>query len=174
MAHFSRGKSTDGHLAFLVPDDTEKLRVLIAPASGDGFAVPAGDEFTPEWPAPVHTIEDGSVLQVLVLPSSRESAKFPAVAGRENVVLDFLVKNLKSTQGIEFTTSQQLRLIDPDGHFVQPNSLTNKLGCRLDDGDVIPPGQARRFFAVYDLPLGAPKRLEYRGFEVETTTVDLD
>ena len=90
-----------------------------------------------------------------------------------HVVLDFVIENLKSTQGIEFTTSQQLRLVDPQGAFVQLDASTKELGCRLEDGDVIPPGQARRFMASYELPAGAPLRLQYRGFEVEEATVDL-
>jgi hypothetical protein len=89
------------------------------------------------------------------------------------VVLDFVIENLKSTQGIEFTTSQQLRLIDPQGKFVQLDASTNALGCRLEDGGVIPSSQSRRFMAAYELPAGAPLRLQYRGFEVEEASVDL-
>ena len=89
------------------------------------------------------------------------------------VVLDFVIENLKSTQGIEFTTSQQLRLVDPEGKFVQLDASTKTLGCRLEDGDVVPPGQSRRFMAAYEFPAGAPLRLQYRGFEVEETSVDL-
>jgi hypothetical protein len=89
------------------------------------------------------------------------------------VVLDFVIENMKSTHGIEFTTSQQLRLMDPQGKFIQLDDSTRALGCRMEDGDVVPPGQSRRFMAAYDLPAGAPLRLQYRGFEVDETTVDL-
>lgn len=97
----------------------------------------------------------------------------PPAAGREHVVLDFVIENLKSTQGIEFTTSQQLRLALPDGNFVQASPLTKLIGCRLEDCDVIPPGHARRFLAVYDMLVGAPRRLQYRGFEIDEATVDV-
>jgi hypothetical protein len=174
-AVFSVAKPTEGQLAFLVPDDTQRIRVLIAPASGDGLVVPAGEDFTPSWPAPVHTIEDGSTLRVLVLPNPAPSAALaPPAAGREHVVLDFVIENLKSTQGIDFQTSQQLRLAGPAGAFVQPSALTQQFGCRLDDGDVIPPGHLRRFLLVYEMPSGAPRRLQYRGFEVDEANVDLE
>jgi hypothetical protein len=41
-AVFTAAKPTDGQLAFLVSDDTQRVRVLIAPASGGGLVVPAG------------------------------------------------------------------------------------------------------------------------------------
>jgi hypothetical protein len=63
--------------------------------------------------------------------------------------------------------------VDDAGRFVQPSPLTTQLGCRLDDGDVIPPGHTRRLQAVYDMPAGEPRRLQYRGFEKEEATVDL-
>lgn len=171
---FTAERPTEGQIAFAVPDDSRQLRVLIAPAEIEALAVPAGEDFTPSWPVPVSTIEDGTTLRVLVLPRGESSsANPPPATGRMRVVLDFVIENLKSSQGIEFTTSQQLRLIDPQGAFVQLDASTNALGCRLEDGGVIPPGQARRFMAAYELPAGAPVRLQYRGFEVEEASVDL-
>ncbi len=173
-ALFSTAQATEGELAFLVPDDTQHVRVLIAPASGDGLAVPAGPDFTPTWPTPIQTIDDGSTLRVHVLPSPAQLPVLPPPAsGREQVVLDVVIENLKTTQGIELTTSQQLRLENPAGSFVQASALTKQLACRLDDGDVIPSGHARRLMVVYDLPAGAPRRLQYRGFEVDQVSVDL-
>lgn len=171
---FTFEKPTEGQITFAVPDDSRQLRVLIAPAEIETLAVPAGEDFSPSWPDPVSTIEDGTTLRVLVLPRREPSAGMsPPAAGRMRVVLDFVVENLKSTQGIEFTTSQQLRLIDPQGKFVQLDAATSSLGCRLEDGGVIPPGLSRRFMAAYELPVGAPLRLQYRGFEVDETSVDL-
>ncbi len=167
-------KHAEGRLVFLVPEDTVHMRVVIAPA-GEGLIVPAGPDFTPSWPAPLHTIDDGSTLRVHVLPSPRPRASLPpAAAGREHVVVDVAVENRTAEQGVEFQTSQQLRLVDAGGRFVQPSApLTKLLGCRLDDGDVIPPGQTRRLQVVYDVPAGAPRRLQYRGFEKDEATVDL-
>lgn len=174
-AVFTAAHPTEGQLAFLMPEDTQRVRVLVAPASEDGFAVPAGEDFTPSWPAPLHTIEDGSTLRVLVLPRpARPAALPPPAAGREQVVLDFVIENLKTTQGIEFQTSQQLRLATASGAFVQPAASTMLLGCRLDDGDVIPPGHARRLMVVYDMSPGVPLRLQYRGFEQDEVSVELE
>ena len=171
---FTAERPTEGQIVFAVPDDSKDLRVLVAPAEMESLAVPAGEDFTPTWPAPVATIEDGTTLRVLVLPRDEATAAVrPPAAGRMRVVLDFVIQNLKSTQGIEFTTSQQLRLVDPRGSFIQLDASTKELGCRLEDGGVIPPGQARRFMAAYAIPAGAPLRLQYRGFEVDETSVDI-
>lgn len=174
-ATFATAGPTEGQLSFLIPEDSQRLRILIATTDEANLIVPVGEEFEPAWPAPQHTIEDGSTLRVLVLPALSTPAILGAAsAGRERVVLDFVVQNLKDTQGIEFTTSQQLRLVDATGAFVQPSTLTRVLGCRLDDGDVIPPGHSRRFAIVYEMPADSPRRLQYRGFEVDETIVDLD
>ena len=171
---FPLAKHAEGRLVFLVPEDTQQVRVVLAPA-GEGLVVPAGPDFTPSWPAPVHTIDDGTTLRVHVLPRRQPPASLPAAAtGREHVVLDVAVENRTAEQGVEFQTSQQLRLVDAGGRFVQPSApLTKQLGCRLDDGDVIPPGHTRRLQVVYDVPTGAPRRLQYRGFEKEEATVEL-
>jgi len=134
----------------------------------------AGEDFTPAWPTPVQTIEDGSTLRVLVLSATEQLQVLSAPeAGRGRVVLDFVLENLTTEQGIEFTTSQQLSLVDQAGVFVQPSAATNRIACRLDDGDVIPPGYSRRFLVAYDMPAGEPKGLQYRGFEVDEVSVDL-
>lgn len=107
----SPSKPVEGRLTFMVPDDSQRVRVLIAPAGSDGLAVPAGDDFKPAWPKPIGTIEDGTTLRVLVLPSPAPPSTLPApAAGGENVVLDVVVQNLKTDEGIEFQPSQQLLL----------------------------------------------------------------
>jgi hypothetical protein len=171
---FSPSKEVEGRLTFLVPDDTERVRVLIAPAGSDGLAVPAGADFTPAWPKPIHTIDDGTMLRVLVLPRpALPLALPPAATGREYVVLDVVVWNLGKDQGIEFQPSQQLRLMDQAGKFVQASAATKQLGCRMDDGEVIPPGQVRRLTAVYEMPVRGARRLHYRGFGREEAIVDI-
>lgn len=171
---FSPSKEVEGRLTFLVPDDTERVRVVIAPAGSDGLAVPAGTDFTPAWPKPIHTIDDGNTLRVLVLPRPALPSGLPqAAAGREYVVLDVVVQNLGKDSGIEFQPSQQLRLMDPGGKFVLASPMTQQLGCRMDDGEVIPPGHSRRLMAVYEMPAGVARRLHYRGFEKEEAVVDI-
>jgi hypothetical protein len=169
---FSPSKPIEGRLTFLVPEDSERVRVLIAPAGSDGLAVPAGPDFTPAWPKPIDTIEDGTTMKILVLPTPAVPPGLPAAAaGREYVALDVVVQNLKKDEGIEFQPSQQLRLMDPAGKFVMASTATQQLGCRMNDSEVIPPGQARRLMAVYEMPAGAARRLHYRGFEKEEAIV---
>jgi hypothetical protein len=171
---FSPGKDTEGRLVFLVPDDTQKVRVLIAPAGTDGLAVPAGEDFKPIWPEPLHTIEDGTTMRILVLPSPATPAGLPPAApGKELVMLDVVVQNLSADHCIEFQPSQQLRLIDAAGQFVMASPATQQIGCRMDDNDLIPPAQSRRVMAVYEMPAGTARRLQYRGFEKEETVVDI-
>jgi len=171
---FSPGKETEGRLVFMVPADTQRVRVLIAPTGTDGLAVPAGADFTPSWPQPIHTIDDGSTVRILVLPiPASPNGVPPAAAGKENVVLDVVVQNLSKDHGVEFQPSQQFRLMDAGGKFIQASAATKQLGCHMDDGDVIPPGQSRRMMAVYEIPVGAARRLQYRGFEKEETVVDI-
>lgn len=174
IAEFSQSQMTDGQLAFQVPDDTKRVRILIASGDEQTLAIPAGRDFTPSWPTPVATIEDGSTMRVMVLPRPDPPPALPPPAeGYDRVVLDYAVENLNATQGIEFQPSQQLRLRDSSGSFIQASSVTSELGCRLTDGDVIPPGHVRRFMVAYDMPSGAPMKLQYRGFELEEANVDL-
>ena len=165
----------EGQLAFLVPGDSTRVRLLIAPGGGDGLAVPVGADFTPSWPTPLQTIEDGTTMRVHVLPIPQTPAGLPPPAsGREYVVVDVAIQNLKPDQGIEFQTSQQLRLAGAGNSFIQLSpAATSQVGCRLDDGDVIPPGHVRRLIAVFEVPPGADHRLHYRGFEKEDAFVNL-
>ncbi len=171
---FGPGRNTEGRLVFVVPDDTKQVRVVIAPAGTDGLTVPAGDDFAPSWPEPLDTIVDGTTMKILVLPRPPAPAGLPpAAAGKDLVVLDVVVQNLSSDHGIEFQPSQQLRLMDPAGTIVQASPATQQLGCRMDDGDLIPPGQSRRVIAVYEMPAGSAPRLHYRGFETQEAIVPI-
>lgn len=165
----------EGQLAFLVPHDTTRVRLLIAPAGGDGLIIPVGEDFTPAWPTPLESIEDGGTMRVHVLPSPPVPAGVPAPQpGREHLLLDVAIENLNRDQGIEFQTSQQLRLIGANGSFIQLSaSATAQLGCRVDDGDVIPPGHVRRAMAIFELPASTPPRLHFRGFEKDEAVVNL-
>jgi hypothetical protein len=170
LAPFLPTAPDEGQLAFLVPSDTKSVRFLLRPVNGGPLDLAVDDSVAPSWPTPVRTIQDGSTMRVLVLPAPARPATLPlAPAGREQVLLDVVVENLKPTQGIEFTADQQLRLLDASGHFYQPDRLTGQLPCRLTGKGVIPAAGSRRFALVYDVPIGQTLRLEYRGFERNDT-----
>ncbi len=173
-ARFPPTGQNEGQVAFLVPDDTKNVRVLISPTRGGGLVLSTGAAFTPSWPAPINTIQDGTTLRVLVLPMPARPASLPAPAsGRAQVVLDLVIENLKSSQGIDFQTTMQLRLMDPNGVFIQPSALTDQLACTMGNTGVVPAGQARRFVVVYDVPAGMPIKLQYRGFEQDEAIVEI-
>jgi hypothetical protein len=173
QASFPPSNSNEGQLAFLVPADTENVRVLITPSGTGSITLPAGPDFTPVWPKPSQTVLDGSTLRLHVLPPSpARPAGLPAPAsGREHVLLDLVIENLKSDQGIDFDVTQQLRLVDAHGEFIEPSSLSSRFACRLGEGDAVPAGNARRFTLVYDMPTGSPIKLQYRGFEKDEAVI---
>lgn len=164
----------EGQMAFLVPDDSERLRVLVVPSRGGGIVLAAGSDFTPSWPAPQHTIQDGSTMKLHVLGLAQKPAGLAAGGDREIVVLDFVAENLKANQGIDLQGTLQLRLVDPAGAgYIQPSPLSNEIACALAETGVIPAGHVRRFRYVYDIPAGAPIRLQYRGFERDEAVVEI-
>lgn len=56
---------------------------------------------------------------------------------------------------------------------MQASAATQQLGCRMNDGEVIPPGHSRRLMAIYEMPPGVARRLQYRGFEKEEAVVEI-
>lgn len=164
----------EGQLVFLVPESTKNVRVLVLPVKGGAIDLPVNTDVAAAWPTPSHTIQDGSTMRVHVLPTPpRPAGLAPPAAGREQVLLDMVVENLKPTQGIEFQGMQQLRLADAAGKFTSPSPVSTQLPCRLDRTGVIPAGHARRFTLVYDVPAGQTWRLQYRGFEKTEEIIDL-
>lgn len=161
-------------LAFLVPDDTKQARLLVTPAGKAAIALPSTDAFALSWPSPQQSIQDGSTLKLHVLPTPPRPAHLPAAGpGRELVMLDVALENLKATVGIDFQGTMQLRLVDPSGAFIQPSPLSDQLTCTLGAEGVIPAGHARRFRYVYDVPAGMPLKLEYRGFDRDSVVVEI-
>jgi len=139
------------------------------------MTLPAGPDFTPAWPKPLQTVLDGSTLRLHVLPPSpARPAGLPAPAsGREHVLLDLVIENLKTDQGIDFDVTQQLRLVGVNGDFLEPSPLSGQFACRLGEGDAVPAGNARRFTLVYDVPARLPIKLQYRGFETDATVIEI-
>jgi len=173
LAPFLPTAPDEGQLAFLVPSDTKNVRFLLRPVKGGALDLNIDDSAGPSWPTPSRTIQDGSTMRVLVLPTPARPATLPpAPAGREQVLLDVVIENLKPTQGIEFDASQQLRLVDAACGFHPPDPVSAQVPCRLTGEGVVPAGGSRRFMLVYAVPGGQSWRLQYRGFE-KTETVDL-
>lgn len=174
IASFTPTGQNEGQVAFLVPDDTKNVRVLVTPARSGAIVLPTGAAFTPSWPAPISTVQDGTTLRLLILPMPARPASLPApAAGRSQVVLDLVIENLNPSKGIDFQTTMQLRLLDGNGGFTQPSPVTSQLTCTLGDEGVIPAGQPRRFMVVYDVPANMPIKLQYRGFEKDETVVEI-
>jgi hypothetical protein len=173
-ASFPPTSPNEGQMKFLVPDNIRQTRVIVAPRTGGVLTLPTGPDFAPSWPAPQATIDDGSVMKLLVLPTSAVPRSLPAPAsGRELVMLDVVAQNLNATQGIDFQGTMQLRFVDPSGAFIQPAPVSSQLRCSLGDTGVIPAASTRRFQYVYDVPAGMPLKLQYRGFEKDEVVVEI-
>jgi hypothetical protein len=164
--------ANEGQLLFYVPADAKALRVLVRSQTSGPLDLPAAADFQPAWPKPVLTITDGTTARVHALPRHGPPSTLPApAAGRDYRVLDVLYENL-SRRGIELQLVQ-LRLARQDGSFIEPSPLSSQVPCRLLSDGVIPATTASRFMLVYDTAPGEPLRLNYRGFELDETTVDL-
>ena len=163
--------ANEGQLAFLLPDGSRSLKLLVRPAQGGPIDLAAGEDFTPTWPAPVHTFEDGSTMKVHLLPAPQRPASLAAGAGRQ-VLLDVAVENLSKTRGIEFQPVQ-LRLALPEGGFIDPSPASASVPCRLDGDGVVPAGGVRRFLLVYDVAAEGRPRVNFRGFELNEATAEL-
>ena len=165
--------ANEGQLAFLIPDDSRSVTLLVRPAQGGAIDLPAGAAFTPKWPTPAHTFVDGTTMKVHLLPApSRPASLAEGTGGRRQVLLDVVVENLSQKSGIEFQ-AVQLRLVMPDGSFTDPSPLSAQVPCRLDGDGVIPAGGVRRFLLVYHAPPDAAARVHFRGFELQEGVADL-
>lgn len=161
--------ANEGQLLFFVPADTKAIKVLLRSATSTPLDLPAPSDFTPSWPAPSQSIADGTTLRVNVLPGHAGS---PSADGVTRRLLDVVVENLNPKKGIELDPVQ-LRLVRQDGSFVEPSASSSELPCRLIPDNVIPPASSRRFALAYDIAPDEKVRLNYRGFELDETTVDL-
>ncbi len=162
--------ANEGQLLFFVPADTKALRVLLRSENGAPIDLPAPADFKPSWPTPTQTIADGTTLRIHLLPTPAWPAgsRGPDPARR---LVDVVVENLNPSKGVELQ-SVQLRLVKQDGSFVEPSPSSAELPCRLIPDIVLPPASVRRFSLVYDVAPDEKVRMNYRGFELDETTVD--
>jgi len=163
----------EAQLVFQLPADSRGVRLLVRAQTG-AMDVPVNTNFSLSWPKPTTTIADGGVLRVHVLPAPAALTSLPPPPdGRTYQLLDVVMENLRPTSGVELQM-EQLRLEGPDGSFVEPSPLSADVPCRLSGDGVIPPGTARRFTMVYEVEAGTRlRRLQYRGFELQETSVEL-
>jgi hypothetical protein len=162
--------ANEGQLLFFVPAESKALRVLLRSAKGAPIDLPAPADFKPSWPSPTQSIADGATLRLHLLPTPA----WPAGSAGPNAarrLVDVVVENLNPSKGIELQ-AVQLRLVKEDGSFVEPSPSSADLPCHLIPDIVIPPASARRFALVYDVGPDEKVRMNYRGFELDETTVD--
>ena len=161
--------ANEGQLLLFVPADTKALKVLLRSATSGPLDLPAPSDFKPSWPVPVQSITDGTTLRLHMLPGHAGAASSDGTPRR---LLDIVVENLNPKKGIELDPVQ-LRLVRQDGSFVEPSASSTELVCHLMPDNVFPPASTRRFALAYDIPPDEVVRLNYRGFELDETTVDL-
>jgi len=174
IASFPPTGANEGQLLFFVPASARAVRVLLRSEKGAPLDLPAPTDFQPTWPKPVQTITDGTTLRVHLLPAPGPPPNLPPLAaGRAYELLDVVAENLNPTKGVELQ-SVQLRLQAADGSFIDPSPLSSGVPCRLSSDGVIPAATARRFLFVYETPGDQrPRKVNYRGFELQETTVGL-
>jgi hypothetical protein len=172
-ASFVPTADNEAQLVFAIPAGTRGVQLLLR-AQNQSMDLPVQSDFHVRWPAPAATITDGSVLRVHLLPVPPEPSRLPPpAAGRVHHVLDVVLENLRPSSGVEFQP-EQLRLVAADGSFIAPSPVASGIRCSLDPDGVIPAQTARRFTLVYDVPADALlRRVQYRGFDVQETVVDL-
>jgi hypothetical protein len=160
--------ANEGQLLFFVPADTKAIKVLLRSGTSAPIDLPAPSDFKPSWPTPAQSVTDGTTLRVHVLPGHGSVT----AEGTLRRLLDVVVENLNPTKGVELDPVQ-LRLVRQDGSFVEPSATPADVPCRLVPDNVIPAASARRFALAYAIAPDEKVRLNYRGFELDETTVDL-
>jgi hypothetical protein len=160
----------EGQLAFTVPASTRAATLMLRASGSAPIDVPALGTVAPQHPATRATFQDGSVLRVSVVGTSAPPAGFEAAPpGSEHLVVDYLVENLQSGQGLELQPDPQFALVDGVGEVHAPEAESTKLPCRLAGSGVVPAGGWRRFSLLYTVPARQSLNLKYRGFEQEGT-----
>lgn len=161
---------SEGQLAFDVPAATRGATFTFRPAQARPIDLPVLGNAAPQRPAARATLQDGSVLRVLVVGGGAASAGLPQPpSGLEYLVVDYVVENLNTGQGLELQADPQFGLVDGTGQLHPPEAASAGLPCRLTGNAVVPAGSWRRFSLLYAVPIGQPLSLQYRGFETSGT-----
>jgi hypothetical protein len=161
---------SEGQLAFNVPAATRGATFTFRPAQASPIDLPILGNAAPQRPAARATLQDGSVLRVLLVGSGAAPAGLAQPpSGSEYLVVDYVVENLNAGQGLELQADPQFGLVDDAGQLHPPDAASAGLPCRLTGDAVVPAGSWRRFSLLYAVPIGQPLSLQYRGFETSGT-----
>ena len=168
MGRFVPFVPREGQLAFTVPADTQSATLLLRLRGQAPIDLPLVGDGDLRMPPVRATHTDGKVLRVHVVGTTAPPTGLPAPgAGREHLVVDYVVENLTTGTGAELQPEPQFALADGQGTKYEPAPESQQLPCRLTGANVVPAGGWRRFSLLYVVPAGQPLSLKYRGFESE-------
>ena len=161
---------SEGQLAFTVPTGTQGATFMLRASGAKPIDLLVLGNAAPQRPAARATVQDGSVLRVLLVGSGPAPAGLPAPPeGSQYLVVDYVVENLQAGQGVELQADPQFSLVDGAGQVYAPDAASAALPCRLTGAGVVPAGGWRRFSLLYAVPAGQSLSVQYRGFETNGT-----
>ena len=122
-------------------------------------------------PKPVATIEDGEIAKIDILGLTRASmikGQYPEKE-QQYLILDIIAHCIPLNQGnLILQSGKQFMLLDQLGNKYPMSEVTQIISHGIESEQIIPPGTARRFNLVYEVPLDIQKTtLYYRGFTLE-------
>jgi hypothetical protein len=144
----------EGQLAFTVPATTRAATLMFRATQGRPIDLPVLGNTPPQRPAARQTVQDGAVLRVSLVGTGTPPAGLPGPPeGRQYLVVDYVVENLQTGQGVELQADPQFSLVDGAGQTYPADAGSSALPCRLTGAGVV--------------PAGGSLNVKYRGFEAE-------
>jgi hypothetical protein len=176
MVQFLPGTLQRGSLVFPVPEQHGAL-TFVLPLPGypplelnlPDSATGSGARLTTATAPTLFTVSDGGTLEVQIHGAHWAPTLGDAQpeGGKRFLVLDLTLVN-KLDQGIEFQTSQQLKLLNGEEEILADTDAMQKLAHPLNEDSVVPAHGRGRFEVAYQVPSNAGKLvLYYRGFNRE-------
>lgn len=174
MTRFLPGFTRHGTIAFVVPEQTGRLELLLAAASMDPlrFVLTPNVAERPQ-PSPVRTVQDGKVGEVLInsvtFVDHIRDAK--ASSGQRYLVLDMTFRNKTADTGMDL--DPQAFTVSARGKEFSRSDATAQLPHPLSEARFVPPQTRVRFEIAFEVPADARTlTMKYQGFE-KTTEVTL-
>jgi hypothetical protein len=176
MVQFLPETAQRGALVFQVPAQHGALRLVVnlpgypplelnLPNTSTGGGAPAAVSQAPV----LFTISDGDTLDVQVhgMRAAPNLGDAQPEEGKRFLVLDLSLVS-KVNQGIEFQTSEQLKLLNGEEEILVDTNSMEKLSHPLNENSVVPAHGRGRFEIAFQAPADATKLvLYYRGFNRE-------